>query len=142
MKMRRQFSIALLAAKLVIPMVVSPGMLAEAQSSIAPIHYTVTLANPAEHLLRVEISIPPGAVRREFQLPVWNATYQVRDFSEYVRWLRVRAADGTSLTPLKLNKSLWRGDRMGGGGVGPHVGLANHPGRGRGPASPAHAVFL
>jgi predicted metalloprotease with PDZ domain len=122
MKMPRWHSLALRAAVLLIS-----SVLAEAQS-LASIHYTVTLENPAEHLLRVEISIPPGTAQRELQLPVWNATYQVRDFSEYVRWVRSRGANGTALSARKLNKSLWQADGLERGGVVEYEVLVDQPG--------------
>ncbi len=136
MRMHRNLSVALLVTMLMI--LCSP---AEAQSGITPIHYIVTLENPAEHLLRVEISIPPGAAQREFQLPVWNATYQVRDFSEYIRWLRVRATGGISLTAHKLNKSLWRVEGMERGGVLEYEILADQPGPFGAQLNTEHAFF-
>ena len=42
------------------------------------------------------------------QLPVWNAVYQIRDFSQYVNWVRARNSDGQTLAVRKLDKSLWR----------------------------------
>ncbi len=123
MKMQGKLSLMLLLTTLLIS-----SVLAEAQSGIAPIHYTVTLENPAEHLLRVEIMVPPGAAQREFQLPVWNATYQVRDFSEYIRWLHARATGGTSVKVHKLNKSLWQVEGMERGGVVEYEVLADQPG--------------
>ena len=73
-----------------------------------PIHYTITLSDPVRHMLRVSVALPPGAAQREFQLPVWNATYQIRDFAEYVLWLRARSSAGTPLSVKKLNKSRWQ----------------------------------
>jgi predicted metalloprotease with PDZ domain len=122
MKMHRWESLALRAAMLLIS-----SVLAEAQSQ-TPIHYTVILASPAEHLLRVEIRVPPGTAQRELQLPVWNATYQVRDFSEYVRWVRARGANGIALTTRKLNKSLWQAEGLEHGGVVEYEVLADQPG--------------
>jgi hypothetical protein len=34
------------------------------------------------------MQIPPGHETHELQLPVWNALYQVRDFSQYLNWIR------------------------------------------------------
>ena len=44
----------------------------------------------------------PGASERDLQLPVWNALYQVRDFSQYVNWVRARTGAGQ---PLPVRKS-------------------------------------
>jgi predicted metalloprotease with PDZ domain len=136
MRMHCKLSLALLAALLLVSCV-----LAEAQNGNTPIHYTVTLENPAEHLLRVEISVPPGAAQRDFQLPVWNATYQVRDFSEYVRWLGGRETGGASLTVHKLNKSLWRVEGIERGGVVQYEILADQPGPFGAQLNGEHAFF-
>ena len=61
------------------------------------IRYTVSLAAYQDHLLRVELELPPGSPTRQVQLPVWNALYQVRDFSQYVNWLRAKASSGDVL---------------------------------------------
>lgn len=64
--------------------------LAIAQSSSPPIAYTVSLTSPEQHLLQVQIVLPPGVPQRELQLPVWNALYQVRDFSQYINWIHAK----------------------------------------------------
>jgi predicted metalloprotease with PDZ domain len=71
------------------------------------IHYTLSLANPEKHLVQVTIDMPPGPNERELQLPVWNALYQVRDFSHYLNW--IRADLGNKPLPLiQVNKSRWK----------------------------------
>jgi predicted metalloprotease with PDZ domain len=72
------------------------------------IHYSVTLENPEQHLVQVRIDIPPGRNERELQLPVWNALYQVRDFSQYMNWIRAEDTNGKPLPVVELNKSRWR----------------------------------
>ncbi len=69
--------------------------------------YRLTLTNPAEHLVHVQIILPPGAPIRQLQMPVWNALYQVRDFSQYVNWVRAKNFAGQPLKVRALNKSLW-----------------------------------
>ncbi len=71
------------------------------------VHYTISLTNPDKHLVEVTIDVPPGAAERELQLPVWNALYQVRDFSQYINWIRAESA-GKPLPLLQLNKSRWK----------------------------------
>jgi predicted metalloprotease with PDZ domain len=71
------------------------------------VHYTISLANPEKHLVEVTIDIPPGAGDRELQLPVWNALYQVRDFSQYMNWIRAESS-GNPLRLTQLNKSRWK----------------------------------
>jgi predicted metalloprotease with PDZ domain len=56
----------------------------------------------------VQIILPPGQAQRELQLPVWNALYQVRDFSQYVNWIRAKDRAGKALSVRKLDKSRWQ----------------------------------
>jgi len=70
-----------------------------ATPSAAQVSYTISLASPAKHLVNVEISLPPGAAERDLQLPVWNALYQVRDFSQFLNWMRAKDHLGH---PLKV----------------------------------------
>ena len=74
----------------------------------AATEYTVSLANPEHHLVEVQIILPAGATQREVQLPVWNALYQVRDFAQYVNWVRAKDRAGRPLTVQQLNKSRWQ----------------------------------
>ncbi len=64
-----------------------------------------------QHLVRVKIEIPPGAIERELQLPVWNGLYQIRDFAQYINWVRARSPGGQPLSIRKLDKSRWRIER-------------------------------
>ena len=41
--------------------------------------------------------LPAGAAHRDLQLPVWNALYQVRDFAQYVNWVRAKDRAGNPL---------------------------------------------
>jgi predicted metalloprotease with PDZ domain len=87
------------------------GVLPASGQTTAPplsVRYTVSLARAADHLVEIEMDLPPGAPERDIQLPVWNAIYQVRDFSQFVNWLRAEAPDGRSLPVLKLDKTTWR----------------------------------
>src|SRR5690349_15268020 len=70
--------------------------------------YTVSLALPALHLVHVRIDLPAGPPERDIQMPVWDSLYQVRDFAEYVNWIRAKDADGHLLNVRKVEKSLWR----------------------------------
>ena len=72
------------------------------------IRYAISLANPGQHLIRVKIEIPPGAIAHDLQLPVWNGLYQVRDFAQYVDWVRGKSPTGQPLSIRKLDKSSWR----------------------------------
>lgn len=71
------------------------------------VRYSVSLARLKDHLVTVTIDLPPGSPERDLQLPVWNALYQVRDFSQYVNWVEAKDAGGEAISIRKLNKSLW-----------------------------------
>src|SRR6202051_2756523 len=74
----------------------------------AATEYTVSLANPEHHLVEVQIILPAGSTQRELQLPVWNALYQVRDFAQYVNWVRAKDRAGRPLIVQQLTKSRWQ----------------------------------
>ena len=40
-------------------------------------------------------------------MPVWNALYQVRDFSQYVNWVKAKTAAGQPIAVRKLDKTTW-----------------------------------
>jgi len=81
-----------------------------------PVYYTISLANPGSHLVHVTINLGPGAAERELQLPVWNALYQVRDFAQYVNWVKAKNTAGQGLPVQLMDKSRWRVSGMKGGG--------------------------
>jgi predicted metalloprotease with PDZ domain len=76
----------------------------------APVRYLVSLVDAERHLVQVAVELPPGRDTRELQLPVWNALYQVRDFSQNMNWIRARAegSTGQSLTLTQLTPSRWK----------------------------------
>ncbi|MGH9524948.1 MAG: hypothetical protein ACRD3E_20675, partial [Terriglobales bacterium] len=71
--------------------------------------YTVSLAHRDTHVVHVSLRLPKtNAPQHELILPVWNALYQVRDFSQYV--LRISAHDdaGNPLPVTTVNPTTWR----------------------------------
>jgi predicted metalloprotease with PDZ domain len=88
-------------------------LLARAQSapsSTEPqVSYTLSLAGAAEHRVLVTIKLPSSSSSEvELQLPVWNALYQVRDFSQYVNWVHAKNASGEFLGVRYVDKSRWQ----------------------------------
>ncbi|HTS36060.1 MAG TPA: PDZ domain-containing protein [Candidatus Solibacter sp.] len=79
---------------------------ARAQSQ--EISYTVALSSPADHLVHIQIAIPPGAAQRDLQLPVWNALYQIRDFAQYVQFVKATDSAGKPLAVHAVDKSRWQ----------------------------------
>ena len=95
---------AITAATLATCLLTSAGSAQSAQ----PTAYTVTLASPEKHLVEVQITIPPGGADHELQLPVWNALYQVRDFAQFINWIRVTDSSGHPLPLMQVNSSRWQ----------------------------------
>lgn len=107
----------------------------------APVAYTISLAAPEHHLVEVQIQLPEGAGRRDLQLPVWNALYQVRDFAQYVNWVRVKDRAGRPLAVRELDKSRWQVSGVGGGAVVEYQVFVDTFGPFGAQLSPHHAFF-
>ncbi|MBZ5703821.1 MAG: PDZ domain-containing protein [Acidobacteriia bacterium] len=107
----------------------------------AAVHYRVSLADSAAHLVHITMDIPAGAAERELQLPVWNALYQVRDFSQYVNWVRAKSSSGRPLTVLKVDKSRWRISGAENGAKIEYEIMADLPGPYGAQLNPQHAFF-
>ena len=72
--------------------------------------YTVALLSPGQHLVEVEMSLVRGPAQRELQLPAWNALYQIRDFAQYVNWIRARDRSGKPLPLRESGTGRWQID--------------------------------
>jgi predicted metalloprotease with PDZ domain len=105
------------------------------------ISYSVSLASPAQHLVEVQIALPPGPAQRELQLPVWNALYQIRDFAQYINWVRVKDRSGKELTVHEADKSRWQVQGTSNGAVIEYQIYADSPGP-FGSQLNAHHAFL
>src|SRR6202451_573213 len=84
---------------------------AAAQTSAPPVavtNYVISPVAPEQHLVEVQVFLPEGSAQRDLQLPVWNALYQVRDFVQYVNWVRATDRAGRTLAVRELHKSLWQ----------------------------------
>jgi predicted metalloprotease with PDZ domain len=104
-------------------------------------NYTISLANPTEHLVEVQILLPEGPTQRELQLPVWNALYQVRDFAQYVNWIHAKDRAGSKLSVRKLDKSRWQVAGAGGGAVIEYQMFVDSPGPFGAQLDSHHAFF-
>ena len=107
----------------------------------AETNYTISLANPDQHLVEVQILLPEGVAQRELQLPVWNALYQVRDFAQYVNWVRARDGAGRELTVRGLDKSRWQIAGAQGGAVVDYQIFVDSPGPFGAQLNSHHAFF-
>ena len=81
-----------------------------AAGSASEVAYTVSLDSPEEHLVQVEILLASGPPVRELQLPVWNALYQIREFAQFVNWIRARDRAGKPLEIRQMGDSRWQLD--------------------------------
>jgi predicted metalloprotease with PDZ domain len=95
--LRRALCLAILA--------LSSASIAQSPASLT---YTISLLSPEQHLVEVQIFLPEGTAQSELQLPVWNALYQVRDFAQYVNWVRAKDRSGHPLAVRELNHSRWQ----------------------------------
>ncbi len=70
--------------------------------------YAIDLAESRSGWLKVTVETSCEQAACDFQMPVWSATYQVRDFAQYVKSFRAAEVDGRPLSALKQNPSMWR----------------------------------
>src|SRR5437763_16657350 len=68
-----------------------------APTAFADVRYVISLADPQRHLVQVTMEIRAGRDSQELQLSVWNAPYQVREFSKDMEWKRAKTANGQPL---------------------------------------------
>jgi predicted metalloprotease with PDZ domain len=120
-------------------LVLAASLSAGAQSD--SISYSVSLASPAQHLIEVQIILPAGPAQRELQLPVWNALYQIRDFAQYVNWIRAKDRSGKELTVHEADKSRWQIQGAAAGAIVEYQMYADSPGP-FGAQLNAHHAFL
>jgi predicted metalloprotease with PDZ domain len=59
-------------------------------------------------MLRVSLDTACSSLPCDFQLPAWSATYQMRNFSQYVGSVRAETAEGRQLQLRKIGPSRWR----------------------------------
>lgn len=131
-RLRSRRSILLVTSFLILAFA-SASFAASPGSTDPAIHYTLSLAQPAQHLVHVTVEIPAGPAERDLQLPVWNALYQVRDFAQYVNWVRAKDLAGQALSVQKIalqkiDKSRWRIRGANAGAVVEYEIFLNQPG--------------
>ncbi len=79
--------------------------------------YEIDLADAKSGWLAITAETTCPRSQCDFQLPVWNAVYQVRDFAQHVVGFEVQTSRGSVVPTSKRNPSLWRlsatpGDRV------------------------------
>jgi len=106
-----------------------------------PVGYTISIARAADHVVDVKLNLPAGASERELQLPVWNSLYQVRDFAQYVAWVKARNHAGQAVAVRKLDKSRWGISGAENGAEVEYEIFANQPGPYDAQLNQHHAFF-
>lgn len=112
-----------------------------AAQSPSPVSYTISLASPEKHLVDVQIFLPEGAAQRDLQLPVWNALYQIRDFAQYINWIRAKDRAGNPLPLRELNIGRWQIQGAERGAIVEYEIYADAPGPFNAQLDPHHAFF-
>ncbi|HZQ68968.1 MAG TPA: PDZ domain-containing protein [Terriglobales bacterium] len=105
------------------------------------VRYTISLAHPEQHLVHVKMELPPGTAERDLQLPVWNALYQVRDFAQYVNWVKAGDLSGHALTVRDIDKSRWQISGAAGGALVEYEIFADQPGPYNAQLNAVHGFF-
>jgi predicted metalloprotease with PDZ domain len=129
------------AARVSLGLAVLSISLAATAQTLAPVAYTISLASPEQHLVDVQILLPPGPAHRELQLPVWNALYQVRDFAQYVNWVGAKDRSGNPLGVRELDKSRWQVGGAEGGAIVEYQIFADSAGPFNAQLNTHHAFF-
>ena len=106
-----------------------------------PVAYTISLTSPEQHLVDVQIILAAGTAQRELQLPVWNALYQIRDFAQYVNWVRAKNRAGLPLAVRELDKSRWQISGTEGGAIVEYQIYVDSPGPFNAQLNAHHAFF-
>ena len=74
----------------------------------AQTHYEVDLEEAHSGWLGITVETACPEEQCDFQMPVWSATYQVREFAKFVQQFRARGASKQPLAVGKVNPSRWR----------------------------------
>jgi predicted metalloprotease with PDZ domain len=133
------FLISALAAQTAAPPKPVPARLPCGTGGSQATSYRVSLRDRSQHIVHVEVAFDDTR-GREFQLPVWNSLYQVRDFAQYVRKIDAHTADG-NLAVDKFDKTTWRVAPSGGCAVLRYEIFADQAGPFGAQLSDDHAFF-
>jgi len=77
-------------------------------SATKQVSYICDAAGQNEHLFHVEVGVSvEDEVRVQFQLPAWNALYQIQDFAQRVRRVKAFNQDRSPLPVEKVDKDTW-----------------------------------
>jgi len=109
--------------------------------AVPTVDYHVSLGNRVDHMVHVDMHLPPGAETRTLQLPVWNALYQIRDFAQFVRDVSATDSAEKNLEIRKTDKCTWRVSGAGDGATLRYSIVADIAGPFGAELSSEHAFF-
>src|SRR3979411_2068627 len=138
LRMTRAGLFAAILSAILAVLAIAPKARAQQSTAVA---YTITLAAPEQHLVEVQLVLPEGPDQRELQLPVWNALYQVRDFAQYVNWVRAKDRSGSPLPLRELDKSRWQIEGAESGAIVEYQIYVHSPGPFSAQLNTRHAFF-
>ena len=92
---------------LLIPALVLLASVAVSSQNESKLDYAITLADAVHHRVHVSMTYDPESGGNRVQLPVWNALYQVRDFSKNLTAFRASGPSGEQLPVRQLDKANW-----------------------------------
>jgi predicted metalloprotease with PDZ domain len=84
--------------------ILTPITFAQTESKL---DYSVSFVDADHHRVHVSMTYDPETGGNQVQLPVWNALYQVRDFSKNVIAVSAKSATGEPLPVTEQDKSTW-----------------------------------
>jgi len=73
----------------------------------ATIQYSVSLTHPEQHVFHITMAIPDVQGEVTVQMAVWNALYQIRDFSSHVQQVEALVGQERALIE-KIDKQTWQ----------------------------------
>lgn len=104
LRVRPAFRALLALAALAVPAT------AQRPDSLEPVHYTVTIDDPASHRAHVKVLIPTAGMEHvELMMPVWSpGFYRVEDYATRVRDFSARVPDGDARAVAQTLPNRWR----------------------------------
>ncbi len=107
MKRARRNTMRSVLTALTILLLPCVALRAQENRGLPHIHYSIDVAQRAQHRLHVSVVLDPGHEQASFQLPSWYALYQIRNFSQFLRSPKAFAPDGSLVPSRSVDKATW-----------------------------------
>lgn len=82
-------------------------LLGAASAAVGESRYAIDLAEIQAGILRVSVDTTCSSWPCRFQLPAWSATYQIRNFSQFLGPVQAETESGKRLEARKIGPSRW-----------------------------------